>query len=191
MNQAIMNEVIVAEQGSRLSRTERLQLAWALSWPCVLLLLVEDLLHGQLRLTETPLQSIDWVFCLIQLFVVTPWVVCRIVRLNFPGFHLLVVRGDAGEGTRTMSYRESLSVSWLMTWRSVVIFVLIFLAALVALAAVAGPESLRRPMEGMYGLLGFSGVSAGTLLINYLWIAKAALRKRYSGFSLRLDRSAL
>jgi hypothetical protein len=181
MNEAVTSGII--ESPKALGRNERMQLAWELSWPCMLLLLVEDLLHG-LQLAEAAVQSIDWVFCLIQLFLLTPWVVRRIVRLDFPGFHLQVIRGDAGEGTRTMSYRESFSVTWLMTWRSLVIFVLFYVAALAVLAAIVGPG--RHPHE-MYGLPGFVGLSVATLLINYLWVVKAALRKRYSGFSLRTE----
>src|SRR5260370_18189739 len=103
MNEAVMSGEL--EQPGQLSRAEQLQLTWALNWPCVLLGLVYCLLWGQLRLSEAQLLSIDLVLGILAFFLFTTWVVRRTVRLDFPGFRLLVIRGGAGEGARAMTYR--------------------------------------------------------------------------------------
>lgn len=178
-----MNEAVMSgeqEQPMRLSRVERLQLTWALAWPCILLGLAYCLLRGQLRLSESQLQGIDQVFGVLEFFLFATWVVRRTVRLDFPGFHLLVIRGDARGWARTMSYRESLSVAWLLSWRSFLFFLPLFVAMIM----------LRRQPQELYRPLGWLGSSVAELLVFYAWIVKAALGKRYSRFSLRLDRSA-
>jgi hypothetical protein len=179
-----MNEAVMSGEPGQpepLRRVERLQLTWALAWPCALLGLVYFLLRGQLRLSEAQLHNIDQVFGILQFFLFTTWVVRRTVRLDFPGFHLLVVRGDAGEGTRTMSYCESLSVAWLISWRSSMFLLPLYVAVTV----------LRQQPQELYRPLGWLSTSVAELLIFYVWIVKAALGKSYSRFSLRLDRSAL
>jgi hypothetical protein len=136
------------------------------------------LLRGQLRLSEAQLQNIDPVYGILQFFLFATWVVRRTVRLDFPGFHLLVIRRDAGEGTRAMTYRESLSVAWLISWRSSMIFLPVFVAVWVVL----------RQQPQLYSPFGWLWSTVAELLIFYVWIVKAALGKSYSGFALRLDR---
>ncbi len=179
-----MNEAVTSTERNQpepLTRVERLQLTWALAWPCALLSLVYLLLRGQVRLSEPQLSNIDQVFGILQFFLFTTWVVRRTVRLDFPGFHLLVIRAGAGEETQTMSYRESLSVGWLICWRTSLFFLPLAVAMVV----------LRRQPQELYHPLGWLLTSVVELLIFYTWIVKAALRKSYSGFSLRVDRSAV
>jgi len=178
MNEAVMT---VRVQPEPLSRVERLQLTWALAWPCMLLGLVYLLVRSQLRLPEAQLSNIDQVVGILQFFLFTTWVVRRTVRLDFPRFHLLVIRAGAGEGTRTMSYRESLSVGWLICWRTSMFFLPLAVAMVV----------LRLQPQEMYRPLGWLLTSVAELLIFYVWIVNAALGKSYSGFSLRVDRSAV
>src|SRR5260370_37296568 len=90
--------------------------------------LVYCLLRGQLRLSEAQLQVIDSILGILQFFFFTTWVVRRTVRLEFPGFHLAVLRGDAPDGTRKMSYGESLSVAWLICWRTNMISLPVYVA---------------------------------------------------------------
>ena len=80
-----------------------------------------------------------------------------------------------------MSYRESLSVGWLICWRTSLFFLPLAVAMVV----------LRRQPQELYHPLGWLLTSVVELLIFYTWIVKAALRKSYSGFSLRVDRSAV
>lgn len=61
---------------------------------------------------------IDLAVRLLLFFFFSTWVFRRTVRLNFPRFHLVVMRGSSGERTRAMKYGESLSVAWLLNWRA-------------------------------------------------------------------------
>ena len=178
-----MNETVISaerQQIQPLTRTERLRLTWALAWPCVLVALVYGLLRGKVRLPETQLQVIDQVFGILEFFLFTTWVVRRTVRLDYPGFHLLVIRGNAGDATRTMSYRESLGVAWLISWRTGMFFLPLAVAMIV----------LRQQPQVLYRPLGWLSTSVAELLVFYFWIVKAALGKQYARFSVRLDRSA-
>jgi hypothetical protein len=104
----------------------------------MVLSLVYCLLLGQLRLSELQVGSIGWVVGIFQVFFLGTWVVRRTVRLDFPAFHLVVVRGDAPERIRSMNYRESLSVNWLLCWRSAMIAALVYLLVYAAFWVVLG-----------------------------------------------------
>src|SRR5258705_5188880 len=125
MNEAVMSGAL--EQPEQLSRAERLHLTWALVWPCALFSLAYGVLRGLLRLSEVQLQSMDQVFGFLGFFSFTTWVVRRTVRLDFPGFHLVVIRSDAPDGTRMMRYGESLSVAWLISWRTGIILLPLYI----------------------------------------------------------------
>jgi hypothetical protein len=168
-------------QSERLSRTTRLRLAWALFWPCATLDLVWHLLRSQLRLAENQLGYIDAIVALLFFFFFSTWVVRRTVRLDFPEFHVAVIHHHGGPETSTMTYRESVSVAWLICWRSaVVVLIVAFLLAVVL--------RLRYDLNGAMGWL---WPSAAEFLIFYFWIIKAMVRKKYAGFSLRLDKSVI
>jgi hypothetical protein len=174
-----MNETVMAgelEQPQPLSRAERRQLTNKLGGPCAVLGLV---LYCLLR-SRLPL-SVALVLGILLFFLFATWVARLTVRWDFTGFRLLVIRGNAGEGTRTMSYRESLSVAWLICWRSSLFFL-----PLVAALLLLPQENVRL---AYWVPLGLAIVSEH--LILYVWIVEAALGKSYSGFSIRLDISAL
>ena len=162
-----------------ISPAERLELAWALAWPCALLEFVQNLLLGQLRLTEDQRQNIEQVAGLLAFLLISTWVVRRTVRLDFSGFHLLVIRADAQDGTRTMTYRESLSVAWLISWRSALVLVPFFVTFLLVMDA-----------PPRHGWLLHSVLTVAEFLTFYLWMVNGALNKNYARFSLRLVRSA-
>ncbi len=187
LNEAVMDGAL--EQPEQLSRAERLHLTWALAWPCALLSLVYGVLRGQLRLSEGQLQGLDQVFGILGFFLFTTWVVRRTVRLDFPGFHLVVIRGDAPDGTRMMRYSESLSVAWLITWRTMVILSPLLIAVIAVWVRLhQQPHELS---QELYSPLGSLLTTLAELPIFYFWIVKAAVNKRYSRFSLRLERSAV
>lgn len=80
----------------RLSRAERMELTWALAWPPAPF----DLAYGVFRLlhviSEAQLQVLDFVWAAPSFFVFSTWAVRRAVRLEFPGFHLMVLRYGVG-----------------------------------------------------------------------------------------------
>jgi len=169
------------EQPKPLSRAERWRLTRKLVGPSACLGLI---LYSWLRDRIPP--SVALTGGILLFFLFATWVVRLTVRMDFTGFRLLVIRGDGREATRTMSYRESLSVAWLMCWRSSLLIL-----PLVAAASLLPPES----HGGWIGYLwsswhGWLWFAVAELLILYVWTVEAALGKRYSGFSLRLDRSA-
>lgn len=112
----------------RLSRAERMELAWVLAWPCLLFGLLYDLFRQAPQSAGAEVRGLDTACGMVSLFLLSPWVVRRTVRLELSGVHLLVVRWGALEGTRAMNYRESLSVAWLICWRTSVVSVFMFLA---------------------------------------------------------------
>ena len=170
-------------QPQQLEPAERLQIAWALVWPGALLTVAYYLLRSQLRISAAHLDDVDGVSNVLTFFFFCTWIVRRTVRLDFPGFHLLVVRGDAREGTRIMSYRESLSVTWLISWRLAAIGGVIGMVA-----GIAFRISGQRPTLDAYNPLVLLSATVAELPILYLWIVKAALNKTYARFSLRIDR---
>lgn len=167
-------------RSERLSHSERMQLTWALSWPCILFGLGYDVFRRLLQLSEAQLQVFDFVFAALSFFLFSTWIVWRAVRIDFPGFHLVVVRSGEPEPTRTMSYHEALSVTWLICWRTAA--VLVFPWVLLTL--------LVQQRLDVYGPFGWLFDSVAELLIFYFWIVEAALKKNYHGFSLRLARLA-
>jgi hypothetical protein len=81
-----------------------------------------------------------------------------------------------------MSYRESLSVAWLICWRTF----MFFLGPVVVVSVLS-----HQPLEFENSLRGWLLTSMSELLIFYFWIVEGALGKIYSRFSLSLERSAL
>ena len=59
---------------------------------------------------------------ILSFLLFSTWAVRRTVRLDFSGFHLLGIRDDAADGTRNMTYGESLSVAWLIHWRTFLVY---------------------------------------------------------------------
>jgi hypothetical protein len=186
MNEAAMSGA--PEPPEQLSPAERLRLTWALGWPGALLNLAYAVLRGQLRLSEGQLQGMDQVFGILVFFLFGTWVVRRTVRLNFPWFYLEVIRGDAPEGTRMMRYSESLSVVWLITWRTMVILLPLIIAVAFWARLHQQPHELSREL---YSPLGSLLCILAETPVFYFWIVKAAVNKRYARFSLRLERSAV
>jgi len=132
-----MNESVVTgdlEQPKPPSRAEKLRLTRKLVGPSACLGLI---LYSWLR-DRMPL-SVALVLGILLFFLFATWVVRLAVRMDFTGFRLLVIRGDGRDVTRTMSYRESLSVAWLMCWRASLLIM-----PLVAAASLLPPESHGR-----------------------------------------------
>jgi hypothetical protein len=83
-----------------------------------------------------------------------------------------------------VTYRESLSVAWLLIWRGVLINVVIgaVLGAVVGFVlGVAGRGELVTPIAGTAGLVG--GVFIGAPLV-----IRMMFKKRFSGFRVQLAR---
>ncbi len=176
------------EQPEQLSPTERLRISWALVWPGALYSATYFAVRSQLHLSAVHLEAIDQVLGILVFFLFSTWVVRRTVRMNFPGFRLLVVRRDAPDGTGAMSYRESLSVAWLISWRVAAIFGLMAAAITLVVGIAFGFSACWHPDLNEGPLIDLCSTPA-EFLIFYVCIVKAALNKTYASFSLRVDRS--
>ena len=174
-----------ARTSGRFSPTERLELAWALWWPCALWDLLQSLILDQLKLMHTLPQFSGSVAGILSFLLFSTWVVRRTVRLDFSGFHLFVIRDDTADGTRNLTYGESLSVAWLISWRTFLVYLPVIVPVIVAILILRWKP---QPMPH-YDWVEYPFILLLRLLILYAWIVKWALGKSYSGFSLRIDRS--
>jgi hypothetical protein len=116
------------------------------------------------------------------------------VQLDFPEFHLLVIRRQSGETTRAIDYRESLSVAWLLEWRTAVICGIVngLIFAAVWLIQRARPmyfDPNNVTLPGVLGILKEFQSEALSFLILLLWVNQAAIGKRYTGFSLGFEQA--
>lgn len=178
-----------------LSSRHRWQVAWALTWPALafnlLLWLLVTVGADRRYLDEQLTESINFIWSVLFLFLIAPWIIRRTVRLNFPDFHLVAIHRPGGGETRAISYRESLSIAWLLNWRCSAVVLVLFGAIFLALWALRGAPPARFQLPGMSiaGFTGFIELVVGNLLgllLFYLWLVSAAIRKTYSGFVLQL-----
>ena len=102
----------------RLSPAVRLQLAWSMSWPCMLLDLAYRLVETQSNLPKQQIQIVGLIFGLLAFFFFSTWVVRRAIQLDYKGFQVVVARAGGDGSSHTLTYRESLAVTWLICWRS-------------------------------------------------------------------------
>ena len=179
-----------------LSSRHRWQLAWALMWPALafnlLLWLLVTVGADRRYLDEQLTESINFICTVLFLFLIAPWIIRRTVRLNFADFHLVAIRRPGGGETRAISYRESLSIAWLLNWRGSAVVLVLLGAIFLALWALRGAPPGRSQLPGMSIVPGFTGfieLVVGNLLVLllfYLWLVSAAVRKTYSDFVLQL-----
>ena len=191
-----MSPVSAAPRLEQLSYADRFQLAWTLIWPCAAFSLLYWLARDFLGFSGQQFTRFDLSVGLVQLFSFSPWVVRRTVRFDFPRFHLVVVRRENGETTRAIGYSESLSVAWLLIWRTDVIMSVVhgLVSTSVWLVRGARPAFFDLNYVTLPGVLGILRVvlqEALGLLVFLLWVNKAAMKKNYARFSLRLERAEL
>jgi hypothetical protein len=180
----------------RLSRAERLELAWALTWPGSVIYVIYWLLRASRLSPEVFIEML----CLgvLGLFLFEPWVVRRAVKLDFRGFHLVVFRSGSSEATRGINYWESLRVAWLLTWRTIMLELMLLVLVQVSwlgihwlITGVLPPRPLdimTVQSPGAAGLLRTLGDQMFLLLLTF-WVVKAAVRKNYSNFSFGIERT--
>jgi hypothetical protein len=172
----------------RLKTADRFQLAWAIAWPLVLFNLAVWWPSDHLGLSQGLLDSVDLVSAVLFTFLVLPWSVRRALRIDFPRFHLLLCR-ESGEQIRAIRYRESLSVAWLLNWRTRALLVILRLVVwgTVWMAQGVFPDNPFKHTvnPGVRGLSWQLLENAAALLLLVFWILDAALNKAYSGFKLR------
>jgi|ERR1035438_182004 hypothetical protein len=169
----------------KLIPSERVRIAWALTWPCITASLIYEVAKKVSGLSEYKLQSVvDLATSILFFFLFSTWVIRRTVNNRaFPGFHLNVFRQPDATSTPVMQYKESVSVTWLLVWRTTVVQGLIM--GLIALAF--GPLSRLLDTRDPIGWF-WVWTSVAEVLIFYFWLVEAMLKKRYAQFSLSLVR---
>lgn len=153
----------------QLSLAEKVHLGWTLTWPLMAF-------AGTMRGVRFYVGEPEWigpVLSLLVMFVLGPWVVRQAVRMNFPSFHLAVIRHGSLDYTRAMTYKESLPVLWLMIWRASII--------------MAGTDLLSSPVMGSMMGLAFAG--AVLLILQIYWLNRAMTEKIYADFCLVIRRA--
>jgi hypothetical protein len=186
----LCNDVLLDCRSSR----HRWQLAWALTWPSFLfdfllwLVTVRAVRH---YLDEQSAEMIHNICKGLFFFLIPPWVIRRTMRLNFPDFHLVAIRRPGSGETRAISYRESLCVAWLFSWRTAAakLFLLLGATFLAAWAFWGLPPDRFLTFRVLSSVPGSVELVVGnllTLLLFYLWLVPAAIRKTYSDFVLQL-----
>lgn len=161
----------------QLSGVEKLQLTWAVTWPCIAL----DMTLRPLRLyiaDSFPANSIELGFFLFAVFVLGPWVVRHVVRLNFADFHLAVIRHGSLNYRRDMNYKESLAVVWLLSWPPLLVALLFAMIH----AAIFGNSMFGQ------GLTLAVKVATG-IIFQACWLNKAMTQKIYAHFCLVIRRA--
>jgi hypothetical protein len=165
-----------------LSFPKRLRLAWELTWPLSLAdLAVIVVLHGALNVEG---QTLDTIWALVLLFVISPFVVRRALARPAPEWHIVSVsRGVEGE---RLTYQQSFKVMWLLAWRTIPLglAVLLVVSALFrATGASLGNISAQDPLVNNGALTLFDTV---TSMLLYPLLIPGMLKKRYRGFHLEL-----
>ena len=168
---------------------EGLRVAWLVFWRLsVLNHAASYLIKGSRELfCGSPETATDFLFFnlmftipsnLFAVFVSTPLVVHMMMRKEYKGFHLEIVRSEAQDRSRRMHYRESLRAAWLLWWPQIVVAPI--LGALVGSGIVRGPES-------WFGYSCIQGVHFAIMAL----IVHRLVRKQFQGFRLRIVRSNL
>ena len=111
--------------------------------------------------------------------------------MEFPSFHLQVIRDNRGQATRTMSYGESLSVAWLISWRLLTLFSLPLMTGMAVWVAFVGWDAAMSQAQDVPDAVSWLVGTPVQFLIFFVWIVKPLLHKRYAFFSLKLERSAM
>jgi hypothetical protein len=111
------------------------------------------------------------------------------VGLDFPRFHLVVISNQSGQTTRAIRYRDSLSVAWLLIWRTAVIAASVqgLLFAAIWMMRGSRPVFPDRTYLTLPGFLALLQNEVLSLLIFFISVNKAAIRKTYRHFSLRVE----
>lgn len=96
------------------------------------------------------------------------------------------MNGETQEPAVAPGWPQALSVWWLITWRTIVLLLLVNATLFLALLLLHGTGP---GMHGARGMAGNPGIIALVWLIYIgigIWVVRMALAKRYRGFRIRL-----
>ena len=168
---------------------DRIRLTWSFLWPSYTAGVVLDLLKPLIADDKSTGNAVAYyvVEFPILLFFFT-WAIRRAVRLEYPRFHMVVIHGRERVKTRLMSYREGLSVAWLLNWRAGALSLFV-IAPIVGIFFMAfGGGFLKYWPLGIVGKVWSAGFALLAQIVVYSLIVESAFLKKYSGFSLDLEK---
>ena len=167
---------------------EQLRLAWAICWPCLAL---EVLLRPVFAYSKGKIGE-HWIlplYLILGTFLLAPWVIRRVVRMDFPHFCLAVIDKDSPYFRREISYRECLSVLWLLMWRCtlVILFLELAFTAYSKLTGVSFDLGSREPFQSSFSWWAIE--IARNLMLQAFVFNNAMTEKAYKRFSLVIRRA--
>ena len=180
------NESMDIMSYNQLRLIQKLQLAWSINWP---ILALEYMLRP-LSFYWLDARWEDEAGTFVSLFVVFilgPWVIRHVVRLNFEGFNLALIRHGSPNYQREMTYKDSLSVFWLLSWRP--LLAILPFAMIYVLIVVFTGNPLRGSSPSLFLQVATNAGSACiSMLLQTFWLNSAMTEKIYSNFSLVIRR---
>ncbi|MCS7023881.1 MAG: hypothetical protein NZV14_03690 [Bryobacteraceae bacterium] len=165
---------------------ERMQLAWRLVWPAVVLDVIWSTVVYQIYGTIPP--KAELLFVIFYLILIAPWLVRRMMRGRYAGFRLLTLV-DGKEAP--MGYTESFKVMWLLSWRtSVCMLLALFLLSLFGRFLSVQLSSLVPTAEEapLFNAIGLSLLENGAALVLLPLVMPGMFHKQYQGFRVAAQR---
>lgn len=161
-------------QRDRLTLADRFRIGSNVFVPASLLNLFFIMLRGAFHSAEWQFITLYTLNFAIAVFAVMPWAVRRATRIDFPRFHLVVLRSRKDRESRTLTYGESLKLSILVAIGTLGAAVLPFQWALLPFYDMQWPYA--KPAVGIMWL-GICTLTGSLLLWN-----------GYDAFSLNVRR---
>jgi hypothetical protein len=166
----------------KLSWRDRFVMAWELTWPLAVLdVLFVLLTHG---LFSVQGEAWDSGWAVVSFFVVSPFVIRRALERPYSGLRIFVVRSTGV--AKSLSYQESLKVTWLFAWRTLILsFAALILISFLLRAAVHTSYNFST-QDPMVNSLGLSAVDVLSSLAFTPLLIPGLIRKRFKGFHLEV-----
>lgn len=171
---------------SILTYRERLGLSWRLVWPIFLLeILWAVIVHLMLELHKPGIELLPEI---PSLFLISPYLVRRMMAAKHPGFRLHTLRDGV---PAVMNYTESFKVLWLLMWRTeIVSLLLLLLISMFARFLNVQLSTLVPSAEAapFFNAVGLSVVLNGAGLFLMPLVMPGMFHKHYNGFRIAATR---
>ncbi len=170
---------------SILTYRERLGLSWRLVWPIFLLEILWDFLA--LVILEIRSPGIEYLPGIPTLFLISPYLVRRMMAAKHPGFRLNTLRYGV---PAAMNYTESFKAMWLLMWRTQIVAMLLLLPLISLFGQLLNVQlSTLVPKDApFFNAVGQSVVLNAAELFLMPLVMPGMFHKRYKGFRLTAAR---
>jgi hypothetical protein len=171
---------------SILTYRERLGLSWGLVWPIFMIEILWAVVTHLMLERHDP--GIEFLPEIPSLFLISPYLIRRMMSAKHPGFRLTTLR--YGEPA-VMNYTESFKAMWLLMWRTeVVALLLVLLISMFARylnvqLSTLVPSAKDAPF---FNAVGTALVLNGAGLFLMPLVMPGMFHKRYQGFRITATR---